>query len=105
MLRILHKLDERRVWRGRWALRRKAYSYVYHSCAYLHGVAGGYRRALRCSLKSFGWYPLPYRRREVKTPAERPKRFVLNLLRWAGLKSPAPAPAPAGAGAPQPQGA
>src|SRR5205085_8827028 len=31
MLRILSKLDAQKVWRGRWLLRRKAYSYVYHS--------------------------------------------------------------------------
>jgi hypothetical protein len=91
MLRILRKLDDRKVWDGRWVLRRKAYGYVYHSCAYLHEAAGGYRRALRCSLKSFGWYPLPYRRGEVKCRAERPKRAILNLLRWAGLRPSGPA--------------
>jgi glycosyltransferase involved in cell wall biosynthesis len=88
MVRILQKLDEQNLWNGQWALRRKAYSYVYHSCAYLHSAAGAHRRALVCSAKSFLWYPLPYGRREVLTPAERPKRFAVNLLRWLGLKAP-----------------
>src|SRR4051812_30447055 len=65
MLRILHKLDERGVWGHRWLLRRKAYSYVYHSCAFIHAAAGHYPTALACSLKSLLWYPLLYRRAEV----------------------------------------
>jgi glycosyltransferase involved in cell wall biosynthesis len=88
MLRILRKLDEQGAWRGRRVLRRKAFSYVYHSCAYLHGAAGSYRRALACSLYSVAWYPLPYRACEVKTPGERPKRLLINLLHWLGLRSP-----------------
>ncbi len=86
MLRILHKLDQRRAWHGRWLLRRKAYSYVYHSCAYIYAAAGLYPRALACSLKSLGWFPLPYRRGDVTTAGERPKRALVNLLRWLRLK-------------------
>ncbi len=96
MLRILHKLDAKGALRRRWLLRRKAYSYVYHSCAYLHGEARSYRRALACSLKSVAWYPLPYHRGEVKAAAERPKRLLINTLCWLGLKAPAVAPHPEG---------
>lgn len=95
MIRILKKLDERKVWGGRWLLRRRAYSYVYHSCAYLHGAAGRYGRSLSRSAKSFCWYPLPYSKHEAEIDWERPKRFLVNLLRLAGLKSPdAPVPLP-----------
>jgi len=90
MLRILHKLDARGVWRGRWLLRRKSYSYVYHSCAHVHSAAGSHRRALACSWLSLGWYPFPYRRQEVKCRGERPKRLLVNLARVLGLKSPVP---------------
>jgi glycosyltransferase involved in cell wall biosynthesis len=88
MLRILQKLDERGAWGRRWLLRRKAYSYVYHSCCYLHGAAGDQGRALLNALRSFLWYPLPYGRGDVQTPAERPKRLLVTLLRWLGLKRP-----------------
>jgi glycosyltransferase involved in cell wall biosynthesis len=86
MLRILQKIDERNVWRGRWLLRRKAYSYVYHSCAYIYGAGELYREALRCSLLSLAWYPLPYLGSERGMSFERPKRFFVNLARWLGLK-------------------
>ena len=103
MLRLLQKLDERKLWRGRRWLRRKAYGYAYHSCAYVHSAAGGYGRSLACSLKSLAWYPFPYRSGEVKSRGERPVRVLLNALRWLGLRS-ADAPA-AHRQLPQPQGA
>lgn len=86
MLKILRKLDDSDAWRGRRLLRRKAYSYVNHSCAYLHGAAGNYPTSLLNSLRSLAWYPLPYRREEVDIAAERPRRMLVNLLRWLGLK-------------------
>lgn len=88
MLRILHKLDQRQAWHGRWLLRRKAYSYVFHSSAYLFGALNRYPRAMGCSLRSFLWYPLPYRLTEVIKIGERPRRFFVNLLRWWSLKAP-----------------
>ncbi|MDB5309380.1 MAG: family glycosyltransferase [Gemmataceae bacterium] len=100
MIRILQKLDERKVWRRRWLLRRRAYSYAYHSCAYLHGAAGSYDRALTCSWKSLLWYPFPYSRREVQITGERPKRLLVNLLRWFGVKGVDAHPVPAGAAEP-----
>src|SRR5262249_6362913 len=35
MLRIIRKLDRRKSWRGRWLLRRKATSFVHHTCSEL----------------------------------------------------------------------
>lgn len=93
MVRILRKLDERRVWAGRWLLRRKAYSYVYHTGANLHGDVGNYLTAMGCALKSLLWYPLPYRREEVAKIGERPRRLLVLFLRWLGLKAPHTAPA------------
>lgn len=86
MLRILSKIDQQQKWHGRWLLRRKAYSYVYHSCAFLYAATGAYRAALGCSLLSAVWYPLPYSRHESVMRCERPKRLLVNLLRWVGLK-------------------
>ena len=91
MLRILQKLDERRAWRGRWLVRRKSYSYVYHACSYLHALRGDYIVALAAALRSLAWYPLSYRRDEL-TPFERPKRAAMILLRMLRLKRPEPAP-------------
>lgn len=94
MLRILQKIDKRELWQGRRLLRRKAYSYVYHSCAYLHGAAGNHRRAIGHVLWSLLWYPFPYGRADVAIWAERPRRLFVNLLRWMRLKradSPRPA--------------
>jgi len=86
MLRILDKLESQQLLRGRPMLRRKAYSYVHHSCAYLYGAAGAYGRSVRSSVKSLGIYPLPYRRDEVKQRGERPKRLLVNLAHWLGFK-------------------
>jgi glycosyltransferase involved in cell wall biosynthesis len=86
MQRLLQKLDERNVWQGRWLLRRKAYSYVHHSCAYVYAAAGRPRTAVAKSLRSLVWYPIPYRRREVGVPFERVLRLIVNLLRVGGLK-------------------
>ena len=88
MLRVLAKLDRRGAWRGRWLLRRKAYSYVYHCCAQLYGAAGWYPTALTGSLKSLLWYPLPFASTELSAVGERPRRMIVNLLRWIGLQSP-----------------
>jgi len=81
MRRILAKLDERDAWRGRGLLRRKAFSYFYYSTAYMHHAAGSGGIAMRNLLKSFAWYPLPYRRSEVRQPLARPKRLAVFLAR------------------------
>jgi len=86
MLKILQKVDERNAWRGRWLLRRKAYSYVQHSCSFLYDAAGERGVALWTLLKSFAWYPFPYRKTEVQTFLERPKRLLVILLRLLRLK-------------------
>ena len=88
MLRILRKMDERGAWEGRRLLRRKSFGYLYHSCAYLHASEGSYVKALGNLMRSFAWYPLPYRRSEVRTRFERPKRLVVTLLRMLELKRP-----------------
>jgi hypothetical protein len=50
--------------------------------------------ALLACLKSFLWYPLPYRRPEATLWFERPRRFLAILLRLLGLKPAAPEPVP-----------
>jgi hypothetical protein len=85
MLRILRNLDERRAWRGRWLVRRKAYSYVYHACSYLHSLQRRNPTALALSLRSLACYPLPFDRGEL-TPFERPQRAAVMLLRLLRIK-------------------
>ena len=92
MRRILDRVGERRGWGGRWWLRRKAHSYIDHSCAYLFDAAGNRGTALLNLVQSFAWYPFPYRRDEVATRFERPKRLLVVLLRLLGLKRTAPTP-------------
>ncbi len=87
MKRILRKLDDQDAWQGRWWLRRKAYSHMYHSCAYLHSEAGNQGTAVLAGLKSLAWYPLPYPGDEVDTSNERVKQLAVNLLRLLHLKS------------------
>ncbi|HMF14016.1 MAG TPA: glycosyltransferase family A protein [Gemmataceae bacterium] len=94
MLRLLQKLDGRGAWKGRRLLRRKAYSYVHHSCSLIWDEAGERRTALLACLKSFLWYPLPYRRPEAALWLERPRRFLVILLRLLGLKPAVPEPVP-----------
>lgn len=86
MHRILRKLDSRHLWEGRRILRRKAYSYFRHSCAYMYSESGSHRTALLRSIQSFLLYPFPYRRDEVRTTFERPKRSLMNVLRILRLK-------------------
>ncbi len=88
MQRILGKQDERRVWRGRRGLRRKAYSYCNYSCAYMHSTAGNQWTALGQALKSFAWYPLAYRRNEVRMRLARPKLLASIVLRILGAARP-----------------
>ena len=86
MRQILQRLDQKGAWRGRWLLRRKAYSYMHHTCSVVHAWAGDHVGAVRQGLKSLAAYPLPYRRDEVNMPLARPKRLAVNLLRLARLK-------------------
>jgi glycosyltransferase involved in cell wall biosynthesis len=88
MLRILQKQDERGTWAGRWLLRRKAYSYVHHTCTEILSVGDRHGSAVLSCLRSLLWYPLPYRPTEVSARAERLKRLAVNLLRVMRLKSP-----------------
>ena len=89
MLRILHKLDQQNAWGRTGLLRRKAYSYVYHSCVCMHTYEGAYYTSLINVCKSLMWYPLPYGPDEVRTTFERPKRIVLTLLRLMHVLKPA----------------
>lgn len=88
MRAILNRLDEGDAWKGRWLLRRKAYSYMYFTCSYLHGALRYHKTAMVYLMKSFAWYPFPYLRNEVATTLARPKRLVVNALRIMGLKPP-----------------
>jgi glycosyltransferase involved in cell wall biosynthesis len=91
-LKILRKLDQRNAWQGRWLLRRKAYSYCYHSCSHMYSDLRQYGSAAFNVLKSLAWYPLPYWRREVRVRFERPKRLAVSLMRLFRLKGAAPIP-------------
>jgi glycosyltransferase involved in cell wall biosynthesis len=79
---ILRKLDECQAWKGDLLLRRKAYGYLHYSCAYMHRASGDRRTALQNMLRSFAWYPFPFRRTEVRMALARPK-MLLTLLRAA----------------------
>jgi hypothetical protein len=86
MLRILEKLGASGAWRGRRALRNKAYSYVNHACSSIYSDRGRHLMALACVLKSFAWYPFPYRADEVVVPRERTKRLAVIALRLLRLR-------------------
>jgi glycosyltransferase involved in cell wall biosynthesis len=88
---ILHKLDARGTWKGRWLLRRKAYSYACYANAYLHREAGELRAALRQLVRSFAWYPLPYRRCEVRMALAR-VRMLGQIVRRSLRPAPAGSP-------------
>jgi glycosyltransferase involved in cell wall biosynthesis len=81
--RILTKLESAGALSGRPLLRRKAWSYLYYSCAYLRGLAGDQAGAMRLMARSLGQYPLPYRRSEVRMPLARPRVLMRTALRWA----------------------
>jgi hypothetical protein len=95
MRAILGKLEARGAFHGKGLLRRKAYSYVNHSCACIYGEAGDHGRALHRSLASLLWYPLPYslREGEIEVRFERAKRLLVGLLRVLRLKA-APSTSP-----------
>src|SRR6185369_4749833 len=71
VLRIRGKIDARNGWRGRWLLRREAHSYSLYAAAFLHGAAGNHWRGVHTLLRSFLWYPFPYRRSDVRMPCAR----------------------------------
>lgn len=81
MLRILSKLDHENSWKGERWLRRKAYGYLYHACSQIYIEHRLYEQAIVSLLRSYAWYPLPFRRTEVGTSLERPKRLVITAIR------------------------
>lgn len=85
--KLLRKLDERRAWKGRRLLRRKAYSFFNYQCSYEYSAKGNQGGALVSLLKSFAWYPLPYGPVEVGGSLVRLKRLGVFLLRMLRLKS------------------
>jgi hypothetical protein len=85
-LRILRKLDQRNAWKGRWLLRRKAYSYCYHSCSHMYNDLRQHGTAALTVAKSLACYPFPYRRREVRVRFERPKRLIVSLMHLLRLR-------------------
>jgi len=88
MREILRRLDERKVWKGRWLLRHKAYSQLLINCSDAQARAGNHAGAVRRTLNSLAWYPLPYRRGETRMPLERPRRLAVNVLRLLKLRRP-----------------
>ena len=90
MLRTLRKLDEKGAWNGRHWLRRRAYGYLYHSCAYIYIHNRYYGRAIENLLRSFAWYPLPFGHDDVQTRFERTKRLTVAALRLLRLKDDEP---------------
>lgn len=90
MLRILSKLDHEDSWKGERWLRRKAYGYLHHACSQIYLENRLYANAIVNLLRSFAWYPLPFGRDEVQTRFERPKRFIVTVLRMFHLISDKP---------------
>jgi glycosyltransferase involved in cell wall biosynthesis len=90
MLRTLRKLDAKDAWKGRRLLRRRAYGHAFHSCAYIYNYNKHYFITIANLLKSIAWYPLPFRRDEVRTPLERPKSLIIAALRMLRLKADEP---------------
>jgi glycosyltransferase involved in cell wall biosynthesis len=88
MKQILRKLDARDFWRGDRLLRRRAYSYVSYSCAYMHGAAGHHAIAIRKLMDSMTWYPLPNRVAAGDVPFGRVRRMTVLLLRMLRVMSP-----------------
>jgi glycosyltransferase involved in cell wall biosynthesis len=84
--RILRKLDDRGVWRGRRLLRAKAISQIHWACANLNGAAGRPAVALLRWMQSLAWYPFPYRDSDLILP--RPRRAVVLLARLLHLLPP-----------------
>lgn len=88
MREILRRLDEGKVWGGRWLLRRKAYSFLVINCSDAEARAGNHTGSILRILESLAWYPLPYRRAETRMLLERPRRLAVNVLRLLKLKRP-----------------
>jgi hypothetical protein len=94
MIRILKKLETAGLFDREQPLRRRAYSYLYHSCACIFTAAGEHRTALWNSMRSFAWYPLPSP--DVQQPLERLRRMaaiVRRILRQESAAGPRPAAA------------
>jgi acetyltransferase-like isoleucine patch superfamily enzyme len=62
-------------------LRRKAYGYCEYSCAYMESAAGRPGRAMRNLAYSFTWYPLFYRRAEMRFSLARVRMWTILLAR------------------------
>jgi len=86
-MRVLKKLDERGVWKGRPLLRRKAHGVFHYQCAYEYNAAGHLVPALTELLKSLAWYPLPFHSKDVGANWARPRRFASYGMRLLGLKA------------------
>jgi glycosyltransferase involved in cell wall biosynthesis len=86
MRRILRVIDQRDDWGGRRLLRRKAYSFMHHTCSDVHARAGNHWGAVARTLKSLAYYPFPYLSDEAGVPFDRPRRLAVNLLRIVRLK-------------------
>ena len=92
MLRTLRKLDQQSAWKGRRWLRRRSYGYVYNTCAQIYSENNVWALAMFCLLRSFAWYPFPFRRDEVRTRFERPKRLIIAVLHMLRLRAEEPWP-------------
>jgi glycosyltransferase involved in cell wall biosynthesis len=85
--KVLRKcLAEVPALKGRWALRRKAYSWAAYNAADLYTLRGQQWKTLGRMLLSFFHWPVPYRRDEVHTRLARLKMFILAGLRMLGLR-------------------
>jgi hypothetical protein len=91
MRRILEKLDEGDLWKGRGLLRRQAYGYFYLSCGYMYHAADHPYEAVGRLLRSFVCYPAPFRNGVVNYPFGRLRllsRVLWNWLRGATAAKP-----------------
>ena len=84
MIRILRKVDERGMWRGRRLLRRRAHALAFFSSAYLDRAGGLRGRSPWSMARSFLWWPLPLGRGEVNMPLARLRLLLSLVLRRGG---------------------
>jgi glycosyltransferase involved in cell wall biosynthesis len=93
MRRILEKLEKADLWKGRWLLRRRAYSYFYLSCGYMYYAANYRGPAFGKLLRSFVCYPMPFRNGTLRYRFGRLRLFSRVL--WNYLRGGSTAKQPA----------
>lgn len=82
------------------SVKMRALSHAAFGAAYMYSLAGMRARGVARMVKSFLLWPLPYRRDEVRTRLERPKRLAWIVFNAGRPPSPSAAPREPAAAAP-----